>query len=271
MLDDYPAGPYSNAEVIGFAKQLRRYFGVDNETRLDVVELVQRPKIWTVYGEKELKFEIWPDDKMGRSSGRTVYTSGGVIIAVRRSVRHGAYMGIGHHRNTFAHELGHAVMHDGAPKDRRADGNVTYKSIKPFESAEHHAKVFAPAFLINEDVAQQITSAEEISITFGISLRSAEIYFEQIRQLRDRDQAAHRVREMADEFIRSQRSSQKGVTFLDDPCNVCGKRNYFPSATSLCAKAATTSSTDTKMEIRSAEDRYYRLLQPIHDCTRSSR
>lgn len=68
----------------------------------------------------------------------------------------------------------------GAVMARRSAGNVTPKWISAYKSAEHHARVFAPAFLINEAIARSLNSVDEISVRFGISRPSAEIYFEQI-------------------------------------------------------------------------------------------
>jgi hypothetical protein len=82
---------------------------------------------------------------------------------------------------------------------RRALVNVTPKWLQPFESAEHQVKVFAPAFLTNDVIAETLSSAEEISIEFGISLESAKIYFEELTSLRDRELAAENLRRIADE------------------------------------------------------------------------
>src|SRR5262249_35669994 len=154
--------------------------GVAAERRVDVIACAKRRSIWTAHGERELRFELRSDEEMGPDDGITIYQDALIVMAVKRSTHHAAYMGDGRARNTFGHEFGHCVMHNGAPKSRRTLGNAKFKFIPPFKSAEHQAKVFAPAFLINDDVAERLGSAEEISVEFGVSLESATIYYRQL-------------------------------------------------------------------------------------------
>src|SRR5690348_7693498 len=146
MAHDYRADPLKNSQVRYYAKKVRVFFGVADQSRVDVLDCAKRPSIWTVRGERPLKFEIRSDPEMGDDDGRTIFDNGSITIAVKRSVYHAAYLGDGRARNTIAHELGHAVLHDGPQMSRRAEGNATPGWLRPFESAEHQAKVFAPAF-----------------------------------------------------------------------------------------------------------------------------
>jgi hypothetical protein len=106
---------------------------------------------------------------------------------LKQSVRDQALVGDGRARQMLAHELGHAVMHDGVPMSRRtgASGIGSPKWLKAFESAEHQAKVFAPAFLINDTIAGRASSPNDISVESGISLESANIYFEELTEHRN--------------------------------------------------------------------------------------
>jgi hypothetical protein len=203
---------------------------VSNDRRVDVIACAEQRSIWTIKGERQLRLDLRPDELMGRDDGLTIYAGNTIIIAIKRSVRYSAYMGDGHARNTFAHEFGHAVMHDGAPKSRRALGNEKFKFIQPFKSAEHQAKVFAAAFLINDGIAEKLSSAEEISVEFGISLESASIYFEQLEARRNRGKSSENIHRMADEVraVLSPRKEIAKVNFLTDPCSVCRKATVFP-------------------------------------------
>ncbi len=227
-MSDYPVKPRSDQEIKRFAKRLREYFGVSNERRIDVIACAERRSIWTAKGERELRLELRPDD--GVDDGVTIYDQDAIIISIKRSVRHAAYMGDGRARNTFGHEFGHAVMHDGAPKSRRTLGNDKFKFIQPFESAEHQAKVFAPAFLINDEIAERISSAEEISVEFGISLESAKIYFDQLTARRTRGKSAENIQRMADEAraVLSPTKAIAKITFLTEACSVCRQPTVFP-------------------------------------------
>jgi hypothetical protein len=229
-MSDYPVKPRFDQQVKQLAKRLRDFFGVAHDRRVDVIACAQSRSIWTVDGERELRVELRSDDQMGPDDGLTIYDEKFIVIALKRSVHHAAYMGDGRARNTFAHEFGHAVMHDGAPKSRRALGNDKFKFIKPFESAEHQAKVFAPAFLINDEIAERLTGAEEISVEFGVSFESATIYFENLTERRGRGSSAENVRRMADEVraILTPTSKVTKVTFLAEPCSVCRNATVFP-------------------------------------------
>ncbi len=228
MSDDYRVKPLSDLQVQQIAKKVRNFFGVADHRRVDILECLKSRRIWTVSGERDLNFQARPDREMGSDDGVTHFSNGLVTIAVKQSVRDNAFLGEGRSRNTLTHELGHGVMHDGPKMARRAYGNITPKWIRPYESAEHQAKVFAPAFLINDEVAKTLSNANEISVEFGISYESAEIYFEQLVEQRNRSESAEKVRRMADEFRALTAKPVHRVQFISDPCTACGKQTLFP-------------------------------------------
>lgn len=230
MSDDYRDVSRKNSEIRELATRLRSYFGVADAERVDVLDCASRSEIWTVEGIKPLRFEVISDSQMSDDAGLTSYDGKTIIIQIARRIRHDAFLGDGFARNTVAHELGHAVMHfeklsRGAVMARRSAGNLTPKWISAFESAEHHAKVFAPAFLINEAVARSLTSIDEISVRFGISRSSAEIYFEQLQAEKDRPATAARFRRFVDDLIAPKPATPN---FLSDCCSVCTKQTVLP-------------------------------------------
>jgi IrrE N-terminal-like domain len=232
MTDDYRVISRSDQEVRRLAKKLRAYFGIADCSRVDVVACVKQPNIWTVRGVQRLNFQARPDSEMGGDHGSTTYGKGIVNIAIKQSVFDAAVVGDGRCRNTFAHELGHGAMHDGPPLFRRAMGNVSPAYLKPYESAEHQAKVFAPAFLINDSVAATLASAEEISIEFGISLESALIYWEALINDRERAKNAARIRglaaQLAADFRASDPLNTSKMRYLQEFCTVCREQKVFP-------------------------------------------
>jgi IrrE N-terminal-like domain len=227
-MDDYQVKGRSNLEIRQLAKKTREFFGVDNERRVNVLACLKSKEILTVRGKKRLNFQVRPDAEMGTADAVTSCGKDVITIAVKQSVRDAAFMGDGRTRNTLAHELGHAVMHDGIEMPRRTRGNVTPKWIKSFESAEHQAKVFAPTFLINDVIAKSLSSIEEISIEFGVSYESAKIYYEEMTGRRDRGKLAAKFREFADEFRRSTLPATHGPRFMNEICTACGNRTVFP-------------------------------------------
>jgi hypothetical protein len=228
MADDFRVKPLSNAEIRALAKKARDFFSVTTEEYIDIVACLKKPTVWTVFGVRRLNFQVRPDSEVGANDGSTIYSGHIVTVAVKQSVHDEAIMGVGRARNTLAHELGHAVMHDGVQMARRTAGNVTPRWLKPFESAEHQAKIFAPAFLINDVIAENLSSAEEISIRFVISLESARIYFEQLTERRNREQAGERILRMAEEFRARTQPIPTKVRCIHDRCTTCGQATVFP-------------------------------------------
>lgn len=231
--DDFRVSARSNSDVRSVASRLRAHFGISDAEHVDVLNCADRSEIWTVKGVKPLRFEVVSDDEMKGDAGLTSYDGKTIIIQIPRHIRHRAFLGDGFARNTIVHEFGHGAMHfekllEGAVMARRSVKNTTPRWIPSYESSEHQARIFAPAFLINETIARNLTSIEDISIRFGISYQSAEIYFEQLQAEKKRPASVEHVRRVADELIRSFSPKPVGPTFLTDCCTVCHKQTVFP-------------------------------------------
>src|SRR5207249_9067058 len=144
---------------------LRAFLGLANAARIDPLVLEKFTEIWTVRGKKPFRLEIVPDAELPNDSGLTSYDGSKLVVQIPRRIRHKAFMGDGYARYTIAHELGHAVLHidqliQGATLPRRRVGNVTPIWIPKFKSAEHQAMIFGGGFLINDDTARGLSSAD---------------------------------------------------------------------------------------------------------------
>jgi IrrE N-terminal-like domain len=226
MSTNYRVKTRSDSEVRSLAKRLLQFFNADRRYPVNVLRHLRHGKIWTVFGLKKLVFRVLPDSELGEDDARTIFSPGLVTIEAKESVVRGAEWGVGRDRQTLAHEFGHAVMHEGPPMARGtgAVGNTTPGYIKPFESAEHQAKVFAAAYLIIDEFAEGLETAEEISTHFGISLQSASIYFDQREEDRHRGESAERVKRLAEEFRNSVSSPPTAPDYLDLNCPSCGEQ-----------------------------------------------
>jgi uncharacterized protein DUF955 len=237
MSDDYKVDGLSNAEIRSFAKRARLRLNFSGVDLVDVLKLETAVEIWTIQGTKPLRLQIVSDAELPNDSGLTTYDGSTISIQIPRRIRHDAFLGHGHARFTFAHELGHATLHlkkllQGASMPRRRLGNIRPEWIPKFQSAEHQAMVFGAAFLINDDTARQLTSADEISVKFGLSLEAARIYFEQMQEELERPAAAERMKRIAAEFRDSVMSKTRPtISFLSDPCLSCGQPKLFPVGT----------------------------------------
>lgn len=234
--DDYRVEPLRDDEVRANAKRLREFLGWADIDRVDVLMLETITEIWTVKGVKPFRLEVVPDAALEHDSGLTTYDGSRLVVQIPRRVRHDAFMGDGYARYTFGHELGHATQHldtlsNGVALPRRRIGNVTPDWIPKFRSAEHQAMVFGAAFLINDKIARDLRSADDISIQFGISRQAARIYFEQMQEEIARPAASLRVLKMAEEIkatIAPKGAPTTKINFLDDICLACGQQKLFP-------------------------------------------
>ncbi len=239
---DYLVKERSNAECSDLAKKSRAHFGLSDAQYLDICSCLTKGEVWTVYGVRPLNLKIVPDGEIGRNDAITTYSDGAITITTTQSCWDQAERRHARSRQTLTHELGHAVMghaemradkpmarREGAagkyvPENHRPSQFRSAEGLPASKSAEHQAKLFAPAFLINDKVAETLSSAQEIALAFGISLESAKIYFDQLLKTRDRKKSAERVRKSADATIAILKSAERPQpTYLRDPC-ICGMR-----------------------------------------------
>lgn len=201
MSDDWRVTGRSDEEVRTIAERTKAELGVSRRRPVNILRCLESGSVPTVYGRKKLIFRVVNDAELGKHDAKTEFADGVVTITVKRSIRDHAEVGDGRSRMTLAHELAHAVMHHSQTKYRQsgAAGATALAHAKGYQSAEHQAKVFAATFLIHEEDAAAMHSAEEISVEFGVSKRAADIFFERLLEKQERARASERVRKMADE------------------------------------------------------------------------
>jgi hypothetical protein len=117
-------------------------------------------------------------------------------------------------------------MHQGVRMARRSQGNLRYASIATYQSAEHHARVFAAALLIHPEIAEKLDSDEEISVEFGVSIEAANIYLKERRARATRIETGLHIRHFA-KALRESGSPSRTIHFLDALCVVCSEKTLF--------------------------------------------
>jgi hypothetical protein len=231
MSQDYRVPKRSDNEIREEANRTKEAYGVVNHLRpVNIIRCLQSGWIPTRYGRRKLVYNIVDDEEMGDKDGRTEFTREAVIITVKRSVHEKALWGDGRSRMSLAHELGHGVMHYGVQVFRGtgATGTTALSRGNAAGSAEHQAKVFASAFLIDDKVAATLTSPEEISLEFGVSLEAAKICFERLSEAADRERSAERVRQSNEAFQASMRKPVQQIKYTGDFCRKCGNATLLP-------------------------------------------
>jgi Zn-dependent peptidase ImmA (M78 family) len=216
MSDDYRVPPRADRELREDAAQARDSYGATNRRPVNIIRHLQSGWIPTKKGRQKLIYKVVGDSEMGDKDGRTDFSAEAVIITVKRSVHDKRS------RMTLAHELAHGVLHHGVPMYRGSDatGTTLLSKTNAAESAEHHAKVFASAFLIEEAVAVTLATPVEISLEFGVSLEAAKICFERLAEEAECARAAERVKRSNDDYQNQMRGRQTPTfSYLDEPCS----------------------------------------------------
>ncbi|WP_375780741.1 ImmA/IrrE family metallo-endopeptidase [Bradyrhizobium sp. ma5] len=231
--DDRRVTRRSNDECRRIANDTKRYYGTDRLWPVNVGRILRSGKVLTLHGERPLIYECVDDRALGNKDAKTELVDGSIKITIKKSIDSLSTWGDGRARMTQAHELGHAVMHaaDGFIDHRAsgAAGTTTLSKINASESAEHQAKVFAAAFLINERRASELESPLDIATEFLVSLSAAEICFERILDERDRAAAVKRVLESNREFQAQMRQVAKPAKkYLLARCPACMHRTLVP-------------------------------------------
>ncbi len=232
MSDDERVKGRSDEEVRATAERAKSEYGVARRRPVNILKCLESGTVPTISGRKKLVFQVVEDLELGSADGKTEFAKGVVTITVKRSVRDAAKMGVGRARMTLAHELAHAVLHFGTPLYRMigAAGSTDLAKKAAYESAEHQAKVFAAAFLIHDEDAAQMHSAEEISVEFGVSLEAAKICFERLQRKADRAKSAERVAKLAAEAraIILGTKVPNTPSYLDAVCSACYSYTLLP-------------------------------------------
>jgi hypothetical protein len=174
MIDDYKVTPRSAKDIEAVALAWRDALGVPNEWAPDMVRIVecQLPRLIPAFA-----LIVRADAEMGDAEAYAEFNP--PHIAVRDSVYRLALRHDGRSRMTFAHELGHLVMHPGAAKLRTESGHAI-RELKAYESAEWQAKKFASLFLMPRHIAIEFNSARQLSECCKVSVQAAEIRFGEI-------------------------------------------------------------------------------------------
>ena len=181
MSNNLVSDPLSDRQVIAYARQLRRYHGLNELEVPDVLALLSLGKILTRFGEKELLYLVVPDCELGENEGITIISETRVRIRLSKTTYERAVAGNGRSRMTVAHEFMHGLLHKNRlPLSR---GKIEEKRfVKHFVSVEHQAKVGASAYLITDAMVRNAISPAELSKIALVSFSAADIRWKEEQQ-----------------------------------------------------------------------------------------
>ncbi|MBN8955606.1 MAG: ImmA/IrrE family metallo-endopeptidase [Rhizobiales bacterium] len=232
MSDDFAVSPLSNREIREYAFNTKRTYGAERRWPVNIVKCLQSGFIPTRFGKKILIYKVVDDKELGTKDARTDFEDGKVVITVKRSVHDKANWGDGRSRMTLAHELAHGVLHYGVTMYRSAgaSGTTALSQINAARSAEHQAKVFASAFLIDDEVAATFDSAQEVSTEFLVSLEAAEICWSRVMEKKS---SKEYIRELNESFQADTQPVRHQFSYSEKACPECQNPTLIPIGVGL--------------------------------------
>lgn len=162
--DDYLVPPRTWAQIDKHADAVREVLKLTNQPRIDIVRVVET----VICNAMELsEFQVFSKSEMGHLEGLTCPQ--GSFIRFREDVYERACEGDGRARFTFAHELGHLILHRNAPLARasKRDGTPSYMLAEP------QANRFAATLLMPKAHLSQTDEASDVARRFGVSWEAA--------------------------------------------------------------------------------------------------
>lgn len=172
MPEDYYAKPLKNASIAEIAYAWRDALGVDKSIlAVPIVHLVENV-LPLINGAFALVVER--SSALDQVEAYTEFSPPKIVV--RENVYWAASEGDPRARWTFAHELGHLVLHDTAVPVARAPLNYrSMEKLPAYASSERQADKFAASFLAPRWIAANFKSAVALSLACGISRQAAEI------------------------------------------------------------------------------------------------
>lgn len=165
-MSDFRAPAMSWAQVDAAADSVRESFRLVDVPYFPVVDIVEK---LLANRFEEINFEICTHAEMDGAEGLTCPR--GKFIRIREDVYEEACTGGARARFTFAHELGHLLLHTDAEQPlARA---LSTERLKPFRSAEKQANRFASTLLMPTRHISMFDSVEELMERFGVSRPAA--------------------------------------------------------------------------------------------------
>lgn len=171
---DFRAPPMSWAQVDRVADEFRDNLKMGDVPYFPVVDILE--KLMSNFLE-ETSFEIGSRDDMGNAEGLTCPR--GKFIRFREDVYEDACAGGVRARFTFAHELGHYLLH--TDQDQPLARAHPTEELPAFRSAEKQANRFASTLLMP---LRHISSEDEegdLMLRFGVSRPAATFRLDDLR------------------------------------------------------------------------------------------
>lgn len=168
----FVARPTSRIKIRENANFLREVFDLQDYECLPILLLLENGLSMI---DPDFHYEIKPIHEMPNQVGLAQPSENRILI--REDAYEGAVDGVGQHRFTIAHEIGHYLMHKkGVVSLARNEDNMF---IPAYKQPEWQANTFAAELLAPPHIIRGM-SPEEIRDKCGVSLQVARIQLNQI-------------------------------------------------------------------------------------------
>lgn len=152
-------------EIEAYAQKLRDICGLDKTERICPVRLFEVLKYYAA--GFCLEMEVVEDGDLPEMVEAISYPDKG-LMKIKNSVYEQACEGNPRDRFTFAHEIGHLLMHKGMQAFAKGPAHTDFR-----EDAEWQADKFAACLLVDSRLITDEMSVEDIAIRFGVSQQAA--------------------------------------------------------------------------------------------------
>ena len=164
-METYKAKGLSRFEIRAVAAEVRKLLSISDSSEIPILRTLEY--IVTVL---DYELDIVNDSQLPNKYAET-YPSEKLIV-IRQSVYEGAFLGDKHSRFTIAHEIGHLFLHENNRISFARNSDI--ENLKPYESPEWQANVFAAEFLVPFSEIQTLTQ-DEIAKKYNVSKKVAYI------------------------------------------------------------------------------------------------
>lgn len=156
--------PLSAAKLRKHAERIRSIILDDVEIEFPIIKVLEHvlPKVFEGFYLDVVDTEVMGDDE-----GRVLL--GTPCLMLREDVYTGACRGVGRHRFTAAHELGHFLLHREVPMARARDTDMPI-----YRDSEWQADTFAGALFMSSRHLKWFEDSEDAAKKCGMSYAAAE-------------------------------------------------------------------------------------------------
>jgi hypothetical protein len=224
MSTNFTGDALSDQQIFDYANRLRNFFEIGELSVPDVIELLNRDRIFTRFGEKHFEYKVVPDTEIAGDEALTLVSNSHVRIRISENTYQRAKALDRRSRFTLAHELGHVVLHKNKAELARSRFETSKRVVAAYVSVERQADVFASAFLITEAMTNRAHSADELADIALVTSSAADVRWERAQKQANKPLIQAGFRTLHAELLNKEKSAKHTDRFV---CPVCAQHTLL--------------------------------------------